>query len=204
MKFADIFERRKLRTHPGESPRFKAALRSREGGSLTSTVRETQEAADAALLERIRQRFLGSYEPRCIQWRGHTIVIWRDGSLWKYGHINEEGEPTGVTSSGDWQTRDDVERYVRSFLAARQWNGEEETSGVILDGTDQAKFTIWAKREKMLRRFQQTMQEVGWDEKEIGYMLSDRFDCLDPMRVEMLGDPKPMYAQLEKERLAIH
>jgi len=48
------------------------------------------------------------------------------------------------------------------------------------------------------------MQDVGWDEKEIEDIMSACFDRLDPNRVAFLGDPKPLYARMEKERLAIH
>ncbi len=101
MKLSDIIGRKKLKTRKGEPGQFEAALKGSGGESvLVSAFGETQEEADAALLERIRARFRGSYEPLCLHFRGNTVLIWRDGNEWVYGHIHEKHYPEGVHLGG--------------------------------------------------------------------------------------------------------
>ncbi len=166
MKLSDIIERRKVKTRKGEPRRFKAALKGSERGSvLVSACGETQEEADAALIERIRERFRGSYEPLYLRFRGNVVLIWRDGNDWVYGHIHEKQHPEGIHLGG-WIFRDEVERVARCHLAQMGWDEQEETSEIISNQQDQEEFSRWASVQKQFLKQWRILRGAGWNEQE--------------------------------------
>ena len=194
MKLSDIIERRKLKTRKGEPGQFKAALKGSERGSILVSARgATQEQADTALLERIRDRFRGTYEPLYLHFRGNTVLIWRDGNDWVYGHIHEKRYPEGVHLGG-WTSRDEVERAARRHLAQMGWDGQEETSDIISDQQDQEEFSRWASIQKQFLKQWRILRRAGWNEQEARHILDGFFHLLDPARVEALGDPRQLEA----------
>jgi hypothetical protein len=198
MKLSDVIERKKVRTRKGEPEQFTTALKgSGREGVLVSACGETQEEADAALLERIRDRFRGSYDPLYLRFRGSTVLIWRDGDEWVYGHIHEKHYPEGVHLGG-WTSRDEVERVARRHLAQMGWDGQEETSDIMKDQEDQEEFSRWASVQKQFLKRWRILREVGWNEQEARYILDGFFHLLDPARVQALGDPQQLLAGAEK------
>ena len=194
MKLSDIIERRKLKTQKGEPGQFKAALKGSERGSiLVSAYGATQEQADTALLERIRDRFRGSYDPLYLHFRGNTVLIWRDGNDWVYGHIHEKHYPEGVHLGG-WTSRDEVERVARRHLAQMGWDGQEETSDIISDQQDQEEFSRWASIQKQFLKQWHILRGAGWNEQEARHILDGFSHLLDPARIEALGDPRQLEA----------
>ena len=197
MKLSDIIERKKLKTRKGEPEQFEAALKGSDGGSaLVSAFGETQEEADAALVERIRVHFRGSYEPLYLHFRGNTVLIWRDGNEWVYGHIHEKQYPQGVHLGG-WTSRDEVERAARRHLAQMGWDGQAETSDIISDQQDQGEFSRWASIQKQFLKQWHILRGAGWNEQEARHILDGFFHLLDPARVEALGDPRQLLAGTE-------
>ena len=194
MKLSDIIERRKLKTRKGEPGQFKAALKGSERGSiLVSAHGATQEQADTALLERIRDRFRGTYEPLYLHFRGNTVLIWRDGNDWVYGHIHEKHYPEGVHLGG-WTSRDEVERAARRHLSQMSWDGQAETSDIISNQQDQEAFSRWASIQKQFLKQWRILRRAGWNEQEARHILDGFFHLLDPARVEALGDPRQLEA----------
>jgi hypothetical protein len=194
MKVSDIIERRKLKAQKGEPGQFKAALKGSERGSiLVSAYGATQEQADTALLERIRDRFRGSYDPLYLHFRGNTVLIWRDGNDWVYGHIHEKHYPEGVHLGG-WTSRDEVERVARRHLAQMGWDGQEETSDIIRDQQDQEEFSRWASIQKQFLKQWHILRGAGWNEQEARHILDGFSHLLDPARIESLGDPRQLEA----------
>ena len=194
MKLSDIIERRKLKTRKGEPGQFKAALKGSERGSiLVSAHGATQEQADTALLERIRDRFRGSYDPVYLYFRGNTVLIWRDGNDWVYGHSHEKRNPEGVHLGG-WISRDEVERVARCHLAQMGWDEQEETSEIISNQKDQEEFSRWASIQKQYLKQWRILRRAGWNEQEARHILDGFSHLLDPARVEALGDPQQLLA----------
>jgi hypothetical protein len=194
MKLLDVFERKKLKTRKGEPEQFTAALKgSGREGVLVSACGETQEEAYSALLERIRDRFRDSYDPLYLHFRGNTVLIWRDGDEWVYGHIHEKQHPEGVHLGG-WTSRDEVERAARRHLAQMGWNGQEETSDIISDQQDQEEFSRWASIQKQFLKQWRILRGAGWNEQEARHILDGFFHLLDPARVKALGDPRQLEA----------
>ena len=189
MKLSDIFERKKLKTRIGEPGQFEAALKgSGEESVLVSAYGATQEEADAALVERIHARFRGSYDPLYLHFRANTVLIWRDGNEWVYGHIHEKQYPEGVHLGG-WTSREEVERVARRHLAQMGWDGQEETSDIIGERKDQEEFARWADIQKQFLRQWRILLRAGWNEQEARHILDGFSHLLDPARVEALGDP---------------
>jgi hypothetical protein len=198
MKLSDIIERKKIKTRKGEPGQFKAALKeSGRESVLVSAYAETQEEADAALIERIRDRFRGSYEPLYLRFRGNVVLIWRDGNVWVYGHIHERRYPEGVHLGG-WTSRDEVERVARRHLAQMGWDRQEETSDIISDRKDQEEFGRWASTQKRFLRQWSILRGAGWNEQEARHILDGFSHLLDPARVEELGDPQQLLARAEE------
>jgi hypothetical protein len=194
MKLLDIIERRKLKTRRGEPGQFKAALKGSERGSiLVSAYGATQEQADTALLERIRDRFRGSYDPLYLHFRGNTVLIWRNGNDWVYGHIHEKRYPEGVHLGG-WTSRDEVERMARRHLAQMGWDAQEETSDIIRDQQDQEEFSRWASIQKQFLKQWRILRGAGWNEQEARHILDGFSHLLNPARIEALGDPGQLEA----------
>src|SRR5712692_9563252 len=104
MKLGDIIERKPVKKQRGAAgpQRYRASLKGRDGHPVVSAYGDTQEAADAALLERLRQPFRGEYTPLCLSFRGETAIIWRGRSgEWVYGWLrDDEAEPSGQTWGG--------------------------------------------------------------------------------------------------------
>jgi hypothetical protein len=195
MKLSDVIERKKLKTRKGEPEQFTAALKgSGREGVLVSACGETQEEADAALLERIRDRFRGSYDPLYLCFRGNTVLIWWDGNEWVYGHIHDKQYPQGVHLGG-WTSRVEVERMARRHLAQMGWDGQEETSDIIGDRKDQEEFAQWASIQKQFLRQWHILLRAGWNEQEARHILDGFSHLLDPTRVEALGDPRQLLAE---------
>lgn len=190
MKLSDIIERKKIKTRRGEPEQFKAALKeSGRESVLVSAYAETQEEADAALIERIRDRFRG--------FRGNVVLIWRDGNDWVYGHIHERRYPEGVHLGG-WTSRDEVERVALRHLAQMGWDGQEETSDIISDRKDHEEFGRWASTQKRFLRQWGILRGAGWNEQEARHILDGFSHLLDPARVEALGDPQQLLARSEE------
>src|SRR5581483_6430065 len=90
MKITEIFERKAIKQKKGETgpKQYRTAFKwSAKGGRMIAARGETQEAADQACLEKIRDRFRGTYMPLCLCFRGEIILVWRDGNEWMYGFI---------------------------------------------------------------------------------------------------------------------
>src|SRR6266567_1496342 len=197
MNLSDIIERRRLKTRKGEPEQFEAALRGSGGESaLASACGVTQEKADAALMERIRARFRGSYEPLYLHFRGNTVLIWRDGNDWVYGHIHEKQHPEGVHLGG-WTSRDEVERVARCHLAQMGWDEQEETSEIISNQQDQEEFSRWASKQRQFLKQWRILRGAGWNEQEARHILDGFSHLLDPARVEALGNPRQLLAGAE-------
>ena len=198
LKLSDIIERRKVKTRKGEPGPFKAALKGSERGSvLVSACGETQEEADAALIERIRERFRGSYDPLYLHFRGNVVLIWRDGNDWVYGHIHERRYPEGVHLGG-WTSRDEVERVARCHLAQMGWDEQEETSEIISNQQDQEEFSRWASKQRQFLKQWRILRGAGWNEQEARHILDGFSHLLDPARVEALGDPRQLLTGVEE------
>ena len=64
MKVSEVFIRERLKHKKDEPEEFRTSFKWRkDGGRMVSGRGPTQEAADEACLEKIRERFRGSYEP---------------------------------------------------------------------------------------------------------------------------------------------
>ena len=120
----------------------------------------TQEEADAACLEKIRARFRGSYTPLWLSFRGETLLVWRTGDGWIYGHIREGREPTSLVMGG-WTSRDEAEREARFAVAMAAWDEQEETSDILSD-EEQERFGDWARSLKLWTAKYSRLQEIGW------------------------------------------
>ena len=164
------------------------------GGSMVSGRGATQEEADTACLEKIRERFRGTYMPVCVRFRSETIVAWRDGNEWWYGHICDRPEPSSRTTNAAWKSRDDAERAVRRSLAIWDWDEQEETSEMIQHPEDQAWFGDWARSQKAYLSHYRLLLEVGWSQGEAMKILSH--SQVDSTRVQELGDPWKMLREM--------
>lgn len=200
MKITEVFERKAIKQKKGETgpKQYRTAFKwSAKGGRMVAARGETQEAADQACLEKIRDRFRGTYTPLCLRFRDEIILVWRDGNDWVYGFIRDRAEPVGIASSGDWKSREDVERAARRHLAENGWDEQEETSEIILHPDDQARFGDWARREKVLRAKYRRLLEVGWTQNEAWNILGGYYRP-DPTRIQELGDPFPLLDEIER------
>ncbi len=199
MKITEIFERKVIKQKRGETGRkqYCTAFKwNAKGGRMVAACGETQEAADQACLEKIRDRFRGTYTPLYLSFRGEIILVWRDGNEWVYGFIHDRTEPVGITSSGNWKSREDVERAARRHLAENGWDEREETSEIILHPDDQAQFGDWARREKVIRAKYRRLLEAGWTPDEAWNILGGYYKA-DPMRVQEQGDPAALLREVE-------
>ncbi len=196
MKITDIFERKAIKQQRGATEQYRTSFKWRkDGGRMVSGKGSTQEEADEACLEKIRQRFRGTYMPLWLQFRGETILAWRDGDQWIYGHIREQTEPVSISMCGDWKSRDAAERAVRLHLAQGGWDEQEEESSIILHPADQEWFGGWVGKQKaFLAKFRRLL-EVGWTRDEASFILGG--GKADPARVEELGDPRSLLCSMK-------
>ena len=187
MKITDFLQRRKI-----GPDRFRTLLTGSTGSILTTAYGETQEEADGAMVEEIRRRFYGHYQPLCLQFRGHVVLVWRDGKQWVYGHIHENHpHPSGVTSA-DWTSREEVERVARQHLAHNGWDEQEESSPIITHPEDQKAFATWARDEKRRLWLWRGLRSIGWSDAEIHHITGGFFHLLNVSRLQQLGDPLPL------------
>ncbi|SRR5712692_208106 len=201
MKLGDIIERKPVKKQRGATgpQRYRASLKGRDGHPLASAYGDTQQAADLALLERLRQPFRGDYTPLCLCFRGETAVIWRvrDGE-WIYGWLHDgEAEPSGQTWGG-WTSRDEVERVARRHLAENVWKQEETSSPVLTNQEDQEAFRAWAIKERHRLGLWRLLHARGWNDQESRAIMDRFWQQLDPARVEALGDPRQLVAAYEQ------
>jgi hypothetical protein len=197
-KLTEHFERKAIKQKRGDTgpKQYRTALKwSPMGGRMVAGRGETQEAADEACLEKIRERFRGTFTPLWLSFRGETVLAWRDGSDWIYGHIREGLEPSSLVI-GNWKSRDEAERDARLHLAMLTWDDQEETSEIITHPEDQGKFTSWARMQKAFMATYQRLLAVGWTKEEASHLLSG--GSVPPERIQALGDPLPLLRQKEK------
>lgn len=194
MKLAELFVRKRIAQRRGQPPQFEAALKGKRGEILVTAQGATQEEADAALLEMIRGRFRGISTPLSLQFRGSTLLLWRDGDTWVYGPLYDRPFPTGMTI-GSWTSRDTVEKVARRHLAEIGWDEQEEVSPIILSREDQQQFADWARKEKRHRWLYRELFKKGWLDQEAHHILCGFLDQLDPARLEALGDPRSLLTE---------
>ncbi len=197
MKITDVFDRGRVKRQknaPGPE-QFRTAFKwGVKGGRMVSGRGATQEAADAACLEKIRERFRDSYKPLCLCFRGLIIIVWRNGNDWVYGHIHDRPEPVGISMFADWKSRDDVERAARRHLAEIGWDEQEETSEIIVHPDDQEWFGDWARKQKVFLAQWRRLLDVGWTKEEAVDILSGYQP--DQNRVKVLGDPRQVLREM--------
>lgn len=190
MKITDIFERKAIKQKADGivSIQYRTAFKwSAKGGRMVSGYGETQEVADQACLEKIRDRFRGTYTPLCLCFRGETILVWRDDNDWLYGFIRDRAEPVSITSSGEEKTRENVERAARRHLAHNGWDEQEESSEIIVHPDDQMWFGDWAQQQKVFLTKYRKLVNKGWSTQEAHMIISGQQP--DPARLQELGDP---------------
>jgi hypothetical protein len=199
MKITDVFERKAIRPKKGEPgpTQYRTSFKwSAKGGRMVSGHGETQEAADEACLEKIRNRFRGTYTPLCLRFRGETILIWRNGDQWSYGFIRDRAEPVGISLSGEWKSREGAERAARRHLAEIGWDEQEETSEILVHSDDQVWFRDWARSQKASLAKYRRLLEAGWTQDEVFQILWG-FQP-DPARIQQLGDPLQLVKEIER------
>jgi len=201
MKLSDIIERKPVKQSEGATAgrRFRTSLKGRTGRSLVTAHGETQEGADAALLERIREPFRGDYTPLCLTFRGITALVWRIvGAEWAYGFLHDaSGQPSGITMAG-WTSRDEVERVARLHLAHIGWEEGETSSPILSNLQDQEEFCSWSIKESWTRILWRQMHERGWNDQESRAILDGFWQQLDPARIKALGDPRQLVATYDE------
>jgi hypothetical protein len=119
---------------------------------------DTPEQAVEGVIDRVKIALEGTYTPLLIAHRGDAYLIWREPTLkWCYGPLDRSNGPhaqKGRILCVGYESREEVERVVRRHLASNVWDGEEETSTLILNQEDQDRFgedCRWQKRYKMYK-----------------------------------------------------
>lgn len=167
-------------------------------GEMVSGHSFTQEAADTACVEQIRDQFRGISTPLYLQFRRQTIIIWRDGVEWVYGHIHDEcSEPTGITLS-NWTSRDEVERAARLHLAENGWDNLEQTSEIIIHPVDQTSFGDWVRNHTIHLAQWHRLFAHRWSREEASFLLAGGHP--DPARMQDRGDPHHLLYEVNDPR----
>ena len=130
---------------------------------------ETAEDAVIALRRKIKNAFSGGYTIHIISFRGHLGLIWQLPEYYAYSIVSPkylqeaEGELKYIGSCSLYEKESETQQRLRSHLAQYTWDGEEETSPIIQNQTDQAFFTGWARWQKRYRE----LQKSGLDDTSI-------------------------------------
>lgn len=178
--------------------KYRTSLRwHRAGGPVVSGFGATQEAADEACVELIRDRFRGTYTPLVLFFRNETRVVWRDGNSWCYGYIRGHSEPSSVVM-GNWTSREAAEREARREIAMTAWDEHEEESDIIENPDDQVQFTQWARRQKTYLAQYRCLRQAGWTDQEAHQLFGGLITTVDPARVAQLGNPMSLLRERER------
>ena len=160
MKYANLFKKERLTRTLSQATgcRYRVTLL----GTGETVLAQTAEKAERMLLDKMCSLFQGEYTPFLIQFRASTVIIWRDKNEWLYGFLHNKTTPSGLTTSGEFLTREIVEQAVRRHLSRGEWDGQEEISPILLDADDQKNFGEWAREEKRC----QHLCTLGWSFEE--------------------------------------
>jgi hypothetical protein len=198
MILSDIFLRGKFRPKgtPKGTYRYRAGLIMFNGANenacfVTYTSEKSQEEADNALVNHLRNTYRGDWEPKFLEFRGERVFCWRTPTDCAYGFIRG-GELQG--STGGFDNLEECERYARRHLAHIQFDGEELTSPIITNKEDQKQFMVWSREERFRRRMYKRLGKEG-----LGYTNNEVHNIMGPMREPVTaerrlecGDWKPV------------
>lgn len=124
------------------------------GGTLREAKLDAARKAERALS--------GDYTPRLLQFRDHTMLVFRDPTYgWCSRLLGEAGREDGQYSlhgacGADHADFDAAIQRARYHLAQLGWDGEEDESPFIKHPTDQNEFRSWVGFQKRYRAWRDT------------------------------------------------
>jgi|SRR5947207_4711905 len=131
-------------------------------GGVVEATGDDAEATVKRLKTLIERAFEGDYSPRIVMFRGYLGISWRTTHMWAYkitdpeGLLKSEGTLTPLRGCSSYPVEDEIHKHLRSDMAQRAWNGEEEQSPIIEDKEDQKAFISWARWQKRYKQLQAT------------------------------------------------